>query len=1057
MLVLSLGSMAQKRPSRANAVPLAAPKVIARPPSFGLPEESPWSHLMDSLTAYLNKGPIATGILYDRAYPIAALHSFGVRRADTTSNAHIQQAHLELWMAAYNRNTFRYTPNGLREQADKLVRHDSIPLAVLDYQFNWLDTLALQDGLITLQQGRFYDAPSPSRSPYFLRNLTLAAPMVDTLRQLSTTFVLPNSLLLTNRSRQVTNVVVDFDNAGPNQFLVPGQAVSLTYPGSGPKVLWMTVLFNDGTSEQVRSALYVKAPVVNYRSIKAAYPNLNVLDARIPMQDYNTGTSLFGRGDVLVALHNMASQNEYLQGRLPKLRRPVIVLDGFDPGDASPVNDVYRLLESKGILTILDDQHLQRDLIILNFPKSGRISSNLAPTGGDVDGGADYIERNAMVLVELINRLKPYLDTDPLTTQPYQFTVIGPSMGGLVSRYALAYMEKQKLSNAAVPIGAAADYWDHNTEAWVSFDAPHEGAVVPMGDQAFMQFFAGVSASARETLDNTINSPAAKQMLVHHITAPGTTPAGAPGFRDRFMLALRDNGEPTSLGYPVHVRRVALADGQLNGQGDFGTPCGKMFDVSVHLRNRGAITIGLAMLGIPSGIAYSGLNCTARYAPGAGSTCPVFVGTATAQLFPFGSATYTQTRAVTSGTQGSFDLTPGGYRNTQTLVKEQAEGSAHGQPYQVDVTNVQPNHSFIPTYSGLGFQYQSMANYQNTSSLPNPYSYLLGRDLVCTDEIPFDSYFAQAAVNSEHVTVPFTALPFLLNELTPHRPPVFLSGPTAICPGRSAVFSVVNECPRLGQPAITYLWSVGPGLNIISGQGTSAVTVEAVSGITGSTTVQVVGTRPGFTNSIPLVFNVAVESGSLDIRVAPGNRPKKSVSSAAAAAPFNRPDATTYTCSETIHLLATSHNIAKPYSLAVTTFRPTGPSTRSYIVSDDEFDVIVHDNAIELVLSGNSVCNGSLVTSGPARFAGCNGRPAGPKAAAYPNPADTELNLAAPETGDATAPRTAILYNAQGREVRRNSQALETRLSTANLPEGIYYLMVNQQGQVTRSQIRVQH
>ena len=236
--------MAQKRPSRAHAAPLATPKVIARPPFFVLPEESPWSHLMDSLTAYLNKGPITTGILYDRAYPIAALHSFGVRRADTTSNAHIRQAYQELWMASYNRNTFRYTPSGLRERADKIVRHDSIPLAVLDYQFNWLDTLAVQDGLITLQQGRLYDAANQSRSPYFLRNLTLAAPLADTLRQLSTTFILPSFLCLTNRSRQVTNVVVDFDNAGPNQFLVPGQAITITYPGNGPKVMWMTVLFN---------------------------------------------------------------------------------------------------------------------------------------------------------------------------------------------------------------------------------------------------------------------------------------------------------------------------------------------------------------------------------------------------------------------------------------------------------------------------------------------------------------------------------------------------------------------------------------------------------------------------------------------------------------------------------------------------------------------------------------------------------------------------------------------------------------------------------------------
>lgn len=60
------------------------------------PEQTPWSYLIDSLTANLDKSPITSDILYDRALPLAALHSFGTRRADTTSSAHLRQAYLEL-------------------------------------------------------------------------------------------------------------------------------------------------------------------------------------------------------------------------------------------------------------------------------------------------------------------------------------------------------------------------------------------------------------------------------------------------------------------------------------------------------------------------------------------------------------------------------------------------------------------------------------------------------------------------------------------------------------------------------------------------------------------------------------------------------------------------------------------------------------------------------------------------------------------------------------------------------------------------------------------------
>ena len=51
-------------------------------------------------------------------------------------------------------------------------------------------------------------------------------------------------------------------------------------------------------------------------------------------------------------------------------------------------------------------------------------------------------------------------------------------------------------------------------------------------------------------------------------------------------------------------------------------------------------------------------------------------------------------------------------------------------------------------------------------------------------------------------------------------------------------------------------------------------------------------------------------------------------------------------------------------------------------------------------------------------------------------------------------PVTATLYNAQGRAVRR---ATATELDTSTLPSGLYYLVTEQDGQVQRHQIRVQH
>ncbi|MEJ7683709.1 MAG: hypothetical protein WKG06_38785 [Segetibacter sp.] len=78
------------------------------------------------------------------------------------------------------------------------------------------------------------------------------------------------------------------------------------------------------------------------------------------------------------------------------------------------------------------------DAVVLNFPVY-KIGVN--PDGSDRnrDGGTDYIERNAMVLVKLIKDINQTLIAN---SSFEKITIVGPSMGGMIARYALAYMEK---------------------------------------------------------------------------------------------------------------------------------------------------------------------------------------------------------------------------------------------------------------------------------------------------------------------------------------------------------------------------------------------------------------------------------------------------------------------------------------------------------------------------------------------------------------------------------------------------------------------------------------
>ena len=93
---------------------------------------------------------------------------------------------------------------------------------------------------------------------------------------------------------------------------------------------------------------------------------------------------------------------------------------------------------------------------------------------------------------------------------------MGYSMGGLVARYALAYMEDRNIN--------------HDTRLYISVDTPHQGANVPVGLQAMFKHFIHLSfnVGALELTPITIslneideinraaavfNSPAARQML----------------------------------------------------------------------------------------------------------------------------------------------------------------------------------------------------------------------------------------------------------------------------------------------------------------------------------------------------------------------------------------------------------------------------------------------------------------------------------------------------------------------------------------------------------------
>lgn len=265
----------------------------------------------------------------------------------------------------------------------------------------------------------------------------------------------------------------------------------------------------------------------------------DTLQADISFQGYNNDPSDPNRDPTIKAKiqYRTYFANSNSSG---VVNSPIIILDGFDPGDKRKIedcdceNDADCLsvnLNSDGSFngddyrSIVDLQNYQDnlgftqnvlnslrergfDVIIVNFPTYKTDDLNTPEVILDeveIDGGAYYIESNAFALVKLLQETRDLLAANG---SDKKIKLIGPSMGGQIAKYALSYMEKQEqdTGNSAV--------WDHNVSHYVSFDSPHLGANIPLGDQALLYLLSGESAAAKEFYEEELASPASRQQLI---------------------------------------------------------------------------------------------------------------------------------------------------------------------------------------------------------------------------------------------------------------------------------------------------------------------------------------------------------------------------------------------------------------------------------------------------------------------------------------------------------------------------------------------------------------
>ncbi len=620
----------------------------------------------------------------------------------------------------------------LKTQEQQSYSTNIIPLALLHTDYEVIKQEALMDGSIIA--GTNNSLSRTTTNPIFDKHeLFLAAPLRVDHKGLRTVFNLPSENIFNISENTIASIEMDFDDNQGYRSIQPNQTIAIQYNAKGIKEIQTRITLNTGEQRLSHSKITISYSNEDlntlYRRAVTQFTSTNVPAANLAPYGEANNYKGIGEYDIYLSPDNI-------------LDKPIFLVDGFDFGDTRNIQSIYELLnfDDNGTPSNLGDLVRDEgfDIVILNFPIYTRPEDNAV-----VDGGVDYIERNAMLLVELIQ----IINSQKVGSEPN--VVIGPSMGGLISRYALNYMENQSLP--------------HDTRLWISFDSPHLGANVPIGFQHLFNYLAfgldlgGLAGDQSiEALQPVVNgmlkSPAARQMLTDQFEphlANGsdvnfsnslTLPMAHP-FKNIFYNSM--NALTTS-GFPENLRKVSIINGSGNGN-------------PYPDKNNVAIVPGREILNTTVTVIDGITDATfrVRYTPNASATNQVsylfidsificfcdLTASANSQAFSYSNG-------IDAGSGGLFDIgsLTGSFGTSDPLI------NSFLGAIQTDYFN------FIPSISALALDV--------TNNEPNwfhvPTDLTTGRAV--NNITPFDAWYMPVE-NEPHVTLTEGNVEFALDEI----------------------------------------------------------------------------------------------------------------------------------------------------------------------------------------------------------------------------------------------------------------------------------------------------
>lgn len=509
----------------------------------------------------------------------------------------------------------------LNQKLQPTIYNTTIPIGLIHTEYELVSKDAYDKGWVTIEDNKMIK--DSNHYVYDQYAQTIISPLTKRKKGLNSTFRIDPDLFVNTTDNSITQIEADFGNGNGFQTITKGSEIHVQYHTKGNKQLIFRIHFENGDIVQRTSSLNLDYSNEDLEELFGLGVD-SLVSSYIPdLSIYGDNSTAPGQCEYQVFLSSDSI-----------LDKPIFVVDGFDPGDSRGILSVYNMLtytDSIGDTLNMGDYVRQEagfDVVVVNFPAYINVD------GDTIDGGADYVERNALALVSVMEKI------NNLKVGNEKNVVIGPSMGGLITRYALRYMEMNNL--------------DHDTRLWISFDSPHNGANVAMAIQYVINYL-GYGYPDIDEMKGAVNgmlrSKAAQQMLVDHIDAHGSgmplTPHGAPGYHDEFQHRL------DSIGFPQNIRNVSMTNGSGFGNifddldGDPVYPSYPVIDGNIDA-------------GVVLGVMNTRLKLHAEFMPYAGQTVELVSAKAQTQAI-FWATVDTYTADAEQGTASDgVDTAPGG-------------------------------------------------------------------------------------------------------------------------------------------------------------------------------------------------------------------------------------------------------------------------------------------------------------------------------------------------------------------------------------------------------------